>query len=67
MIKKLTRPNCSGKFLHSHMGSFFIVTWGRGVVVITTSQFHSTTPELKFCAGPNPGRGVSEIGNGEDL
>ena len=41
--------------------------WRRGVVVITTAQLHSTKPELKFCAGSNPARGVSEIRDGEDL
>ena len=40
----------------------------RGVVVITTTQLHSTKPELRFCAGSNPARGgVSEIRDGEDL
>ena len=43
------------------------IVWRRGVVVITTAQLHSTKPELKFCAGSNPARGVSEIRNGEDL
>ena len=38
-----------------------------GVVVITTAQLHSTKPELRFCAGSNPARGVSEICDGEDL
>ena len=38
-----------------------------GVVVITTAQLHSTKPELKFCSGSNPARGVSEIWDGEDL
>ena len=41
--------------------------WRRGVVVITTAQLHSTKPELKFCAGSNSARGVSEIRDGEDL
>ena len=41
--------------------------WRRGVVVITTAQLHSTKPELRFCAGSNPARGVSEIRDGEDL
>ena len=35
--------------------------WRRGVVVITTAQLHSTKPELRFCAGSNPARGVTEI------
>ena len=39
----------------------------RGVVVITTAQFHSTKPELKFCPNSNPAHGVSEIRNGENL
>ena len=43
------------------------VWWHRGVVVITTAQLHSTKLELRFCAGSNPARGVSEIRNGEDL
>ena len=38
-----------------------------GVVVITTTQLHSTKPELRFCAGSNPARGVSEIRDGENL
>ena len=43
------------------------ISWRRGVVVITTAQLHSTKPELRFCAGSNPARGVSEIRDGEDL
>ena len=43
------------------------VAWCRGVVVITTAQLHSTKPELRFCAGSNPARGLSEIRDGEDL
>ena len=39
----------------------------RGVVVITTARLHSTKPELRFCAGSNPGVSVSEIRDGEDL
>ena len=44
-----------------------VIMWRHGVVVITTAQLHSTKPELKFCAGSNPARGVSEIRDGEDL
>ena len=36
-------------------------------MVITTTQLHSTKPELGLCAGSNPARGVSEICDGEDL
>ena len=45
----------------------FVVIVATGVVVITTAQFHSAKPELRFCAGLNPSRGVSEICDGEDL
>ena len=45
----------------------FMTEWHRGVVVITTAQLHSTKPELRFCAGSNPARGVSGICDGEDL
>ena len=41
--------------------------WCRGVVVIASAQLHLTKPELRFCAGSNPARGVSEIRDGEDL
>ena len=41
--------------------------WRRGVVVVTTAQLHSTKPELKFCSGSNPARGVPETRDGEDL
>ena len=41
--------------------------WHRGVVVITTAQLHSTKPELRFCAGLNPPRCISEIDDDEDL
>ena len=41
--------------------------WRRSIVVITTAQLHSTKPELRFCAGSNPARCVSEICDGEDL
>ena len=44
-----------------------VAMWCRGVVVITTAQLPSTKPELRFCAGSNPARGVSEIRDGEDL
>ena len=35
--------------------------------VITTEQLHSTMSELRFCAGSNPARGISEICDCEDL
>ena len=39
----------------------------RGVVVITTAKLDSSKPELEFCAGSNPARGMSEIRDGDDL
>ena len=36
-------------------------------MVITTAQLQSLKPELRFCAGSNPARGMSEIRNGEDI
>ena len=36
-------------------------------MVTTAAQLHSTKPELRFCAGSNPARGVPEIRGGEDL
>ena len=44
-----------------------MVPWCRVVVVITIAQLHSAKPELKFCAGSSPARGVTEIRDGEDL
>ena len=41
--------------------------WHCGVVVITTAQLHLTKPEIRFCAGSNPGCSVSKIRDGEDL
>ena len=38
-----------------------------GVLVITTAQLNSTRPGLRFCAGSNSARGVSEIRDGENL
>ena len=43
------------------------IFWRRGVVVITTAQFHSTKPGLRFCTGSNPAHSLLEIRDGEDL
>ena len=43
------------------------VLFAHHIVVITTAQLHSSKPELRFCAGPNPACGVSEIRDGENL
>ena len=37
------------------------------VVVITTAELHSTKLKFRFSAGSNPGRGVSEIYDCENL
>ena len=39
----------------------------RGAVAITTAQFHSIKPELRFSAGSCPAQGVSEIRDDENL
>ena len=45
----------SGDFdMHLHL-------WRRGAAVISTAQLNATKPELRFCAGSNPARGMSEI------
>ena len=49
------------------MMMMMMVPWCRGVVIITTAQLHSTKPELRFCAGSSPARGMSEIRDGDDL
>ena len=41
--------------------------WRRGGVIITMQKIISTKPELRFCAGSNPARGVSEIRDGKDI
>ena len=50
-----------------NLSLLLILSWRRGVVVITTARLHSTKPELRFCVGSNPACGVSEIRDGEDL
>ena len=42
-------------------------SWHHGVVVITTTELHSTKPWLRFCTGSNPACGMSEICDGKDL
>ena len=37
------------------------------LVVISTAQLYLTKPEIRFCAGSNPARCVSEIRNCKDL
>ena len=52
--------------LVTHLGVNNILS-RQGVVVITSAQLHWTKSELRFCAGLNSSRGVSEICDGEDL
>ena len=54
-------------FEPNQLCKFKCFKWRRGVVVITTAQFHLTKPEIRFCAGSNPTHSVSEIRDGEDL
>ena len=53
--------------LHRKILAIVCVLWRRAVVVITTAQLYSTKPELRFCAGSNPTRGISEIHDTKDL
>ena len=38
-----------------------------GVTVSITAQLDSAKPEIKFCAGSNPARGMSKICNCKNL
>ena len=64
-IFKVIQYGFSGAVVKWH--HYCTTVWRRGVVVTTTAQLHSTKPELSFCAGSNPARGVLEIRDGEDL
>ena len=55
-----TSPRSLSRSLHD-------ILLEHGVVVMTTAKLHSSKPELRFCAGSNPARDVSEIRDGEDL
>ena len=52
-------------YIHIYVALWHSGLWRRGIVVITTAQFHSTKPELRFYAGSKPARNVSEIRYGE--
>ena len=54
-------------FVQDWSKTYYSDLWRHGVVVITTAQLHLTEPELRFCAGSNPARGVSEIRANVDL
>ena len=41
--------------------------WRCGIGFNGTAQIHSTKPEFSLCAGSNPGCGVSEIYDDENL
>ena len=61
------KMNCYKRNLFRKICSFMSCPLRCGVVVITTAQLYSSKPELKFCAGLNPARGVLKIRDGEDL
>ena len=46
-----------------HLGTWCMVYY---VVIITSAKLHTTKPELRFCSGLNPTRGLSEIWDDED-
>ena len=64
---QLIEYNMRNVFLEKSYTKCAVFWWCRGVVGIATAQLHSTKPELRFCAGSNPARGMSEIRDGEDL
>ena len=64
--KPLWKPLSSKFWRHQLQLKVEVKVWRRGVVVITTAQLHLTEPILRFCAGSNHARGVSEIRDGED-
>ena len=68
LLKTISRlKNLSKKMnIRFHFRKMVFCTTKEGVV-ITTAQLNSIKPELRFCAGSNPARGVSEIRDGEDL
>ena len=54
--------------LYDYSDAYILATEDIGlVVVISTTQLHSSKPKIRFCAGYNPARGMSEICDGEDL
>ena len=68
-LSKFNQPkdNTSYDHLVKYADLIWPNMWRHGVVVLTTAQLRSTELELRFCAGSNPARGMSEIHNGEDL
>ena len=68
-IQIFPMSHCFRAWSKKNLKVYYVIIsmWRRGVVVITTAQLHSTKPELRFCAGSNLPRGVSEIRDGEDL
>ena len=52
-------------YIHIYVALWHSGLWRRGIVVITTAQFHSTKLELRLYAGSKPARDVSEIRYGE--
>ena len=63
----LTNLQCASEKLSYWFSANHLVAWRHDVVIITTAQLHSTEPELRFCAGSNPARGMLEIRDGEVL
>ena len=48
------------------MQNGFNRSFRRGVAVLATAQLYSAKPEIRFCTGSVPARGVSEICDGEN-
>ena len=65
LLKKLSKG--TSKCDEITIFSYVILLGKIGVVVITTTQLHSTKLELRFCACSNPAHSVLDICNGENL
>ena len=63
-LKRYSHSASSANLTQMFSHSISVAAWCND---ITTAQIGPTKPEIRFCAGSNPARGVSEIRDGEDL
>ena len=63
----MSRHTKNEKYLLSGLKQNVATNYTVRIVVVTTSQLHSTKAEFRFCACSNPAGVVSEIRGGEDL
>ena len=62
LLMEFTELTCSCK----HVKKINQHLWIRSAVVMTTSKLHSTKSKLRFCAGSNLARTLTEICDGEN-